>query len=126
MKSASDYKRDSALVPSTAIKLHRVKRGGLAGVSGKVLTKVGGAMKIWCFNPATFTACPGLLMGGTVLTKIGRLGKKYVPTFKKIFPKALFKDWKSALTANPITSTKDLIKKMPKIGKAAKLIKVLG
>ena len=131
MKSASDYKRDSALVPSTAIKLHRVKRGGLLGVMGKPLRIIGPVYPKLCFVPPLGTAlCPVVKKLGSAATKIGLASKKYAPTFTKIMPKLIFKDLKSALTANPVTATKNVIKQIPKavkvVGKGVKVLNVLG
>ena len=119
MKSASDYKRDSALVPSTAIKLHRVKRGGLLGVMGKPLRIIGPVYPKLCFVPPLGTAlCPVVKKLGSAATKVGLASKKYAPTVTKIlikaFPKFIFKDLKSVLTANPVTATKNISKYYPR------------
>ena len=99
----------------------------MTGGLGKVATKLGRIYPKFCFLPPVGTAlCPVFKKSGKLLTKIGLAGKKYVPTAFKIFPKLLLKDLKSALTANPITATKALIKDVPKIVKIWKPIKVLG
>ena len=77
---------------------------------GKVYPKL-------CFIPPLGTAlCP-------VVKKIALALKTFSPATKIAFPKLIFKDLKSALTANPITATKDVIKVIPK---ALKINKVLG
>ena len=102
---------------------------------GKPLRIIGPVYPKLCFVPPLGTAlCPVVKKLGSAATKVGLASKKYAPTVTKIlikaFPKFIFKDLKSVLTANPVTATKNYIKQLPKtvkvLGKSVKVLNVLG